>query len=178
MSVDIRKMCGDDVHALRDFFAEVPPEDRTFFKEDITIPGMAERWCADFRSFRMLAVDDDGRVLAFAALVPGVHRTNHVADLRLVVAASARGHGLGRAVARRMLVAAVEQDFKKVTVELAADMTAPIDMFRSLGFEPEALLRDQLRDPDGELHDLVILAHRVDDTWAAMLTAGIDAEVS
>jgi hypothetical protein len=50
-------------------------------------------------------------------------------------------------------------------------------MFRGMGFVPEALLRDQLCDPDGELHDLVVLAHGVDETWAAMATAGIGEDL-
>ena len=32
-------------------------------------------------------------------------------------------------------------------------------MFRALGFDPEALLTGQVRDRDGELLDLMILAH-------------------
>ncbi len=47
-------------------------------------------------------------------------------------------------------------------------------MFGELGFQPEALLRDHLCDPDGELHDIVVLAHAVDDQWAGMLSAGFD----
>ena len=47
-------------------------------------------------------------------------------------------------------------------------------MFRELGFEGEALLRDQLCSPeDGSLHDVVLLAHLTDETWSSMLTGGI-----
>jgi len=47
-------------------------------------------------------------------------------------------------------------------------------MFEALGFEPEALLRDHVRDKSGELHDLVVLAHQVEGTWSAMATAGLE----
>ena len=46
-----------------------------------------------------------------------------------------------------------------------------------MGFQPEALLRDHLRDPDGRLHDLVMLAHGVDEQWSAMLAVGLDDAV-
>ena len=46
-------------------------------------------------------------------------------------------------------------------------------MFRSLGFEPEALLIDHVRDRTGELRDLMVLANSVESQFAAMSTAGI-----
>ena len=174
----IQEMAPEHIDALCAFFANVPAEDRTFFKEDIGDPHRAaERWLADDRSVRRVALTDDRSVIAFATLSPGVERTGHVADLRLVVAVRERGQGLGRALARRMLVEALQHGYKKVTVDIAADHEAPIRMFRELGFHPEALLRDQLRDANGAMHDIVILAHSVDERWSRMLTAGMDEAV-
>jgi len=64
---------------------------------------------------------------------------------------------------------------RKVVVELTADHA--LAMFGSLGFTGEALLRDHIRDRDGELHDLGMLAHFVDGTWAGMETAGVTDEL-
>src|SRR4051794_2320022 len=177
MTVDVRELTAADLGALREFFAAVPSEDHTFFKEDVNDPGVAERWVADTRSVRRLAVDDDGRLVAWAALVPGVARTAHVAELLLVVAGSNRRQGLGQKLARRMLVEALEHGYRKVSVYLAADNPGPIAMFRNLGFEPEALLRDELCDPNGDLHDVMVLSHVVDDRWAIMVTGGLDKTV-
>ena len=47
-------------------------------------------------------------------------------------------------------------------------------MFSGLGFQAEGLLRDHVRDRDGELRDLILLSHSVADAWSAMETAGID----
>jgi len=174
MSVPTRPLGPGDTEALHEFFADVPAEDRTFFKADVTDPAVAQGWVTDRRSLRRLSVDENGCVVAFAALTPGVERTRHVADLTLVVRARARGRGLGRALAREMLLEAVRSDIKKVTVDIASESTGAIAMFQDLGFVPEALLRDHLCDPNGDLHDVVVLAHAVDDTWASMLTAGID----
>jgi ribosomal protein S18 acetylase RimI-like enzyme len=172
--VNVRPLGEGDASALQAFFEAVPAADRTFFKEDIDVPDLAERWVRDERCVRMLGIGEEGSILAFGALVPGVQRTSHVADLRLVIAGRARGRGLGTALAQRMLLEAVRHGFLKVTVEVAAERTGPIEMFLALGFQAEALLRDQLRDPDGALHDLVILAHSVRENWSAMLTAGLD----
>ena len=177
MNVDLRPLGPDDVAALHAFFASVPPEEWTFFKEDVTDPGVAERWVRDERAVRRLAVDADGRIVGFAALHPGVGGSSHVASVTLVVAGPARRQGLGRALARQILIDALEHGFKKVTVETAANNGPAVRMFRNIGFEPEALLRDHFYGRDGALHDIVILAHVVDETWSTLLAAGIDEAV-
>jgi ribosomal protein S18 acetylase RimI-like enzyme len=177
MSIDVRELRPDDLGELRAFFAEVPPEDRTFFKDDVTDPSVAEWWVHDKRCLRRLALDEDRHIVAFAALLPKAGRSSHVAEVLVVVAGRARRQGVGRQLARRMLVEAVEHDFTKVMIELAAENTGPIVMFRGLGFEPEALLRDQLRGEDGTFHDIVVLSHLVDEKWSTMLTGGLDQAV-
>jgi len=177
MNVELRPLSPSDVGALHTFFGSVPAEERTFFKEDVTDPGVAQRWVADERCVRRLAVDSDGRIVAFAGLHPGVGGSSHVASVTLVVAGPARRQGLGRSLARQMLVEALRQGFRKVAVETAADNVAAVQMFRNIGFEPEALLRDHFYGRDGGLHDIVILAHAVDDTWSTLLAGGIDEAV-
>lgn len=177
MNIELRPLATGDVEALHAFFASVPAEEWTFFKEDVNDPAVAQRWVHDERCVRRLAVGSDGGIVAFAAVRPGIGGSSHVADLTVVVAEAARRQGLGRALARRLLVDALEHGFKKVVVETAADNSPAIQMFRNLGFEPEALLRDHFYGRDGELHDIVVLAHAVDGTWAAMTNAGIDEAV-
>jgi hypothetical protein len=58
-----------------------------------------------------------------------------------------------------------------------ADQEPAVRMFTSLGFAPEALLRAHVRDRDGVFHDLLVLAHSVDDNWQAFGTAGISDEI-
>ena len=78
-------------------------------------------------------------------------------------------------LARAMLIEALHQGLRKVTVMIAADNTGAVQMFRDLGFEGEALLRDHLRSPeDGSLHDVILLAHLPDENWSSMLTGGIE----
>ncbi|HEX4106564.1 MAG TPA: GNAT family N-acetyltransferase [Solirubrobacteraceae bacterium] len=179
MSVDVRDLTGDDSEALRAFFGGIPAEDRTFFWEDVTDPHVADDWAGDARRARRAAFDEQGRILAFAALVPGSDWSSHVSEVVLVVAPQARRQGLGRALAREMLVQALQRGSHKVTVTIAADSTGTIQMFQGIGFFPEALLRDQLRSPeDGALRDIVVLSHMVDETFSTMVAAGLDGELS
>ena len=179
MKHEIREPGANDMEQLRQFLADVPARDHTFLKEDPSDPAVVERWLTtDTPAVRRVAVDADGAIVAAAALRAGVGRSGHVADLRLVVGASTRGHGLGRAMARQMLVEAVRHGFKKVSVDVEATDAGVIEMFQGLGFQPEALLRDQLCDAQGNLGDLVVLAHAVDEHWSAMVSAGIDEAVA
>ena len=68
----------------------------------------------------------------------------------------------------------LELGLSKIVVEVVVDSVPAIGMFEGLGFEPEALLRDHVRDKSGELHDLVVLAHLVEGTWSGMATAGLE----
>ena len=100
--------------------------------------------------------------------------SSHVGEVRLVVdpepsrprrRASAGAPGGARGASSSALA--------KLVVEVIADQAALIAMFRALGFEPEALLADHVRDRSGEMRDLIVLANSVDEQFAAMAAAGI-----
>ena len=92
----------------------------------------------------------------------------------MIVDPERRGRGIGRALARHAVLQALELGLTKMVVEVVADQEPTIAMFRSLGFDPEALLKDHVRDAGGELRDLMILAHyAVEESHAAMAAVGI-----
>jgi ribosomal protein S18 acetylase RimI-like enzyme len=95
-----------------------------------------------------------------------------------VVAADRRGTGLGRELARYALVQAVGSGLSKLVVEVVAEQGAALALFTDLGFTGEALLVDHIRDRNGELRDLMVLAHHVRDTWAGMDAVGVADELS
>lgn len=167
----VRTLARDDEEALRGFFDSVPADDRSFFKEDLDEPDALRRWIDDERGIRLVVDDDDHELAAVCAVWPGVGRSSHVGDLRLVVAAHRRHQGLGRLLARHALIEALRSGLSKLTVEVVARQQGTIDMFQQLGFTPEALLRDQLRDPDGEFHDVVLLSHIADEAGSDLLIA-------
>lgn len=176
--MEIRPLTPDLAAAVEDFFASIPESDHNAFAEDITAEGAVQAWLADIRGRRSVAVDDEGRVLGYVALLPQVGWSSHVGSLRVVVDPAARGQGVGRLLARSGLLTALELGLGKVVVEVVADAVPAIGMFQAIGFEPEALLRDHVRDRTGGLRDLVVLSHLVEGTWSGMATAGFEDELA
>jgi L-amino acid N-acyltransferase YncA len=172
--MDIRAPSEADLDALLEFFGHIPDSERTFFKEAVLDRATVEGWLSADRGRRALAVDDDGAVIGYAAVIRLTGWSDHVGDVRLVVDPAQRGRGVGRALARWALLQAVDCDLSKLTVEVVAEQEGAVAMFTGLGFQAEGLLRDHVRDRDGELRDLILLSHSVADAWSAMETAGID----
>jgi L-amino acid N-acyltransferase YncA len=167
--------------AVLRFFRTLSAEDLTFIKEEVTDPDTVRSWAtAPAPGGRWVAVDDgDGEeVTGYVAVRPLPGWSNHVGEVRLVVSPSRRGSGLGRELARRALVEAVRSGLTKLVVEVVAEQGAALALFTDLGFSGEALLQDHIRDRDGQLRDLMVLAHHVRDTWAGMETVGVTDELT
>lgn len=159
--------------ALIEFFGQLPDGDLTFIKEDVS-PDAVRSWSSADQQWLGL----DGEVVTgYVAVRPLAGWSDHVGELRLVVRPDRRRAGVGRALAQHALLEAVRAGRRKVVVELAAEQEHALAMFASIGFEGEALLRDHIRDRDGQLRDLVMLAYFVDGSWAAMENAGIADEL-
>ena len=169
--MEIRQLEQRDGEGVKQFVARVPDGDRTFFKENVDDPEVLESWVRPGTA-RAIAIDDE-RVLGYMALVPLQGWSSHVGEVRVIVDPDARGRGIGRALARRAVLDALNLGLTKMVVEVVADQEATIAMFRSLGFDPEALLADHVRDQAGDLRDLMILSHSVQESWASMNASGI-----
>src|SRR5215212_3921362 len=169
--MEIRELDATDRDAIERFVERVPEGDRTFFKEDVAAPEVVDAWTRPGPA-RALALEA-GDVVGYVAVVPLHGWSSHVGEVRVIVDPEHRGRGVGRALARRAVMEAAELHLSKMVVEVVADQEPTIAMFRSLGFDPEALLTDQVRDQSGSLRDLMILAHSVEEQWSSMVTAGI-----
>ena len=173
--MEIRPLEPGDRAAVERFLRRVPEGDRTFFKENVDDPTVIDAWARPSAA-RVLAVDE-GDVLGYLALVPFHGWSSHVGEVRVIVDPEHRGRGVGRALARRAVLEAVALELSKLIVEVISDQESTVLMFRSLGFEPEALLLDHVRDRSGRLRDLLLLAHSVDEQLAALEVAGIADEL-
>jgi ribosomal protein S18 acetylase RimI-like enzyme len=169
--MEIRPLESQDRDALEDFLRRMPEGDRTFFKEPAEDQAVVDSWVQDPLG-RWLALDR-GAVLGYVAVVPLHGWSSHVGEIRLIVDPEHRGEGVGTALARHAIIEALRTGLSKLVVEALATQEYTIEMFRALGFDPEALLTGQVRDRSGELSDLMILAHTAGDAAAAVVAAGL-----
>jgi ribosomal protein S18 acetylase RimI-like enzyme len=180
VSVQIVELAPGHRDALLGFFTDLPAGDRTFIKEDVTDPDVVRSWVgADAGGRRWVALEDDpddgggGPVLGYLAVRRLSGWSDHVGEVRLVISPGCRGTGLGRRLARHALTHAVDDGLSKLVVEVVAEQSAAVALFSGLGFSGEALLEDHIRDRNGELRDLMVLAHHVGRTWSSMSTLGL-----
>jgi len=174
--MEIRALEERDQPAVEQFIARIPEADRTFFKEDVADANVVHAWTRPGAA-RALAVED-GAVIGTSAVVPLHGWSSHVGEVRVIVDPGHRGRGVGRALARRAVVDALGLGLSKMVVEVIAEQDSTVTMFRSLGFDPEAMLIDHVRDRSGELRDLMVLAHAVDAAAGSLQTAGVATELN
>src|SRR4051795_9069375 len=136
--MDIRRIEPADRAHLERFLAAIPDADRTFLKEDVRDPAVVEAWVRPGEA-RSVAVDDDGQIAGYVAVIPLHGWSSHVGELRLVVAPEVRGRGIGARLAAHALQAAVDLGLRKIVVEVVAVQDGTIAMFNALGFRGEAL---------------------------------------
>jgi ribosomal protein S18 acetylase RimI-like enzyme len=173
--MEIRHIDPADEDRLARFLERVPEADRTFFKEDVDDPRASHAWMQPGPG-RTVAVED-GEVVGWLAVVAKPGWASHVGEVRLIVDPAHRGRGIGRMLARRAVLESLDLGLEKMVVEVIAVQEPTIAMFRSLGFEPEALLTDHVRDRNGDRRDLMVLSHSVQEQWSSMIMAGIADDV-
>lgn len=170
----IRPMTEADAQALARFAIDVPEGERRFLKANLEDPAeVSAAFVRDSQARRIVAVDGTGNIVGYAGAFPDAGWSSHVAELRVLVSSRHRRMGLGRELARAALVQALTLGCSHAYVEVVAEQEALVEMFQDLGFEPEALLADFVRDATGEFHDLMLLTHRADEQWGRNQLLGL-----
>ncbi|MCB1748666.1 MAG: GNAT family N-acetyltransferase [Gammaproteobacteria bacterium] len=155
----IRPMTLDDGDALRAFASALPAHDRLYMRRDLTSAAGMESWLDDIREgviYSLIALDDDG-VAGFSTVhLNKLEWTRHVADIRVATAERTRRSGLGRVLVREGFNLALALDVEKLLARMTPDQNGARVLFEELGFTPEALLKDYVKDRDGHYHDMLL----------------------
>jgi len=112
-----------------------------------------------------VAVDDDvGRVVGRLSVARDPHPASfHVADLGLMVAASHRRHGIGRALLEAAVGWAREVGVTKLELHVFPHNEPAIALYEGFGFVKEGYRRGHYRR-GGELIDAILMAYGVPPT--------------
>ncbi len=172
-TVELKAMAAGDEAAVLTFAQALAPHDLLFLRRDISQPKVVEAWVRSIEAGDIVTVLawSGERVVGCAAVVRDpLSWSPHVAELRVVIAESMRGKGLGHLLTQEAFSQGLQAGAEKLTAQMTLDQKGAQAVFEGLGFSVEALLRDQVRDRDGRKHDVLILSHdvaRVSDRHAA-----------
>jgi RimJ/RimL family protein N-acetyltransferase len=163
--IELRLPTTDDGPAVLAFARALAPNDLLFLRVDLTQEDVVRNWIANAtqgHSTTLLAWAGT-ELVGYAT----VHRnpapwTRRVGEIRVNVAASYRGRGLGRVLTGQIFDLAHELGLRKLLAQMTPDQHGAQAAFRRLGFVPEALLADYVEDRDGRTHDLVLMTYSVD----------------
>jgi L-amino acid N-acyltransferase YncA len=166
----------DDGERLQQFARALPPHDLLFLRRDITKPEGIRRWLDAVERGAMYTIlcEDPEGIVAYSSLhLTELDWSHHVADLRVATAERARGAGLGRLMTREAFNMALALGIEKVVARMTPDQQGARALFQELGFQPEALLKDEVKDREGEYHDLLIMACNVHTFLAQRQAFGV-----
>jgi L-amino acid N-acyltransferase YncA len=174
--VTLREMSGSDGSVALAFARALPEHDLLFLRRDITNPEAIDIWLNGIARGRIISVlaEAEGKVQGYATVDRGeLSWSPHVAELRILVSEGMRGKGLGRLLTQEAFAIALGLGIEKIVAQMTVDQKGAISVFEGMGFRPEALLRDQVKDREGHKHDLLILAHEVAKFHSQMEAYGI-----
>jgi RimJ/RimL family protein N-acetyltransferase len=179
--IEFHLMTRSDEAAVLAFAKALPTHDLLFLPRNISQPKVLSAWINEIERgdiVSLLALKD-GAVVGCGTLVRDTHSWSpHVGEIRMVVSLYVRGKGVGRALSQETFALALGAGLGKLSVQMTVDQRAAIALFESLGFKAEALLREHVKDANGQTHDIVVLGHNVAQVRAQLEAYGLPGAVS
>jgi L-amino acid N-acyltransferase YncA len=159
--VQLRLLETSEMAAVEIFAKTLPEHDLLFLGRDIQHPKVLQAWAQSLAEGEIVSVaawSGDEVVGTSAVVCDPLGWSPHVAEIRLLVAETMRGSGLGRALLAESCLLGVDAGAGKLMARMTPDQAGAIAMFEEAGFRGEALLRDHVRDRSGQVFDLVIFS--------------------
>jgi ribosomal protein S18 acetylase RimI-like enzyme len=179
-NIEFRLMTQADEAAVLDFARGLPVHDLLFLPRNISEPKVLAAWVKEIERGAIVSVlaVKGGKVVGCGTIVRDAHSWSpHVGEIRNVVSPEVRGLGVGRALTQEVFALALEMGLEKLVVQMTVDQVSGIALFEGMGFRGEALLREHVRDRDGNKHDIVVLGHNVAQVRAQLEAYGVPEAV-
>ncbi len=107
--------------------------------------------------------DEDGQLVGRISLARDQHpASHHVADLGLMVSASYRRQGIGRALLEAAVGWAREAGVTKLELHVFPWNEPGIKLYEQFGFEREGYRKQHYRRGDGQYADAILMAYPVE----------------
>jgi L-amino acid N-acyltransferase YncA len=170
-NVRVRPLQDDDRLGLLLFGSHLLDDDLPYLESDFQNPefiNLLINACAEDHWRQVVAVFE-GEIVGYGAARLLHGRSNHVADVVLLVHKAWRDSGICQVLADAVFQAVRELNVAKVVAELISERASCADMLQSLGFQVEGLYRQHVRDRKGSRRDLLVLAYNVANSRQAQM---------
>ena len=157
--MELRPLQPEDWPAVRAIYeAGIATGDATFETTASDWPAWDAAHLADHR---LVARDDDGRVVAWAALAPVSDRCAYVgvAEDSIYVAPEAQGRGVGRALLTAVVASAEQGGIWTVQTGIFPENQPSVRLHKACGFRVVGV-RERLGQLHGHWRDVVLLERR------------------
>lgn len=168
----IRPLVREDEQRLIDFFLRIPQEERWFLRHKMDEPGVVHKWMEEIDFCRVLPLvavkPDDLTIIANVRL----HRREsacmeHLAHLRVMVDPDYRHQRVGTWMLLDAIRLAMAIGLEKLVAEFVAGVEeAAMNAAHKLDFFEAAVLKDYVRDPQGNYRDLIIMVKKLHRDWS------------
>lgn len=161
----LRLMCRDDGEEMLSFARALPAHDLMFLRRNITNAVAVDGWIEKIEAglTATIIAEIDGHIVGYGTFtVSDYDWSRHVAEIRVLVKPECRETGIGRILVREVFRLALARGIEKMVARMTLDQTGARKLFQELGFHPEALLEHEVKDRNGQLHDVLLMAVDVD----------------
>lgn len=175
--VELRRVTSADESDLLVFANALPVHDLLFLSRDIQEPKVVSAWLKsiDNGDITSVVARRDKQIIGTTAIVTDKHSwSSHVGEIRVLVGENARDIGLGRLLIQESFLIGLDLGLEKLIAQMTIDQDGAIKVFEEMGFRPEALLKDHVKDREAIKHDIIILSHDVERFSAQMQVYGMD----
>jgi L-amino acid N-acyltransferase YncA len=179
--ITLRLLRRVDIEAFLAFTQSLGDHDLLFLRTDITDAGIVADWIDNIEAGRIITIvaERDGAIFGYGSLhLSNAPWSQHVGELRVLISDKMRGKGLGRSLTDAIFAQALDRNIEKMVAQMTIDQKGAISTFEELGFKAEALLRDHVKDRNGEKHDLLVYSHDVNEFQSQMDAFGMSEAAS
>jgi L-amino acid N-acyltransferase YncA len=163
----IRPLRLEDEPMLRQFYSEIPEDDRWYMRYDVRDPSVIRSWVEDPENVFSIVAVCATRIVAHARLHWHQYGCyHHQGRLRIIVEPQHRQKRLGSWMLLDLIHAAMERGLRELRADFVVGVEdAAVESAYKLDFFKKAVLEDFVIDRQGQLHDLMIMTKRLHKDW-------------
>jgi L-amino acid N-acyltransferase YncA len=165
----IRPLEKEDEPGLRQFYADIPADDLWYMRYDVRDPNVIRKWIDSIGKgtvYSTIALSGIPIVAHASLHMRGFGSTRHVGRLRIVVTQQFRHKRLGTWMLLDLIQLAMDKGLQDVRADFVVDVEdAAIEAAYKLDFFEKAVLKDYVKDPQGNRHDMLIMMKRLHKGW-------------